>query len=97
MRCTRHFIRDLFIFFFFLLFSSKTHWMSTLGSSRHRFMVTGFKLLTLHSGLETSENMSSVCFRRDQNSDGKPSKAPHVSLDGEKALLVPSAGVQGGF
>lgn len=48
IHCTRHFIRNLFIIFFFL-FSSKTHWMSTLGSCWYRFMVIVFKLLILHS------------------------------------------------
>lgn len=58
IHCTRHFIRNLFIFF--SLFSSKTHWMSMLGSCQYHFMAMVFKLLVLHSGLETSENINSV-------------------------------------
>lgn len=58
IHCTRHFIRNLFIFFF--LFSSKSHCMSTLGSFQYHFMAMVFKLLVLHSGLETSENINSV-------------------------------------
>lgn len=90
IHCTRHFIRNLFFFFF--LFSSKTHWMSTLGSCWYRFMVIVFKLLILHSGLETSENINSVCFHL-QNLDGEPSKPPNIFQDGEKTLHLPSAGV----
>lgn len=66
--------------------------MSTLGSCWYRFMVIVFKLLILHSGLETSENINSVCFHL-QNLDGKPSKPPNIFQDGEKTLHLPSAGV----
>lgn len=62
IHCTRHFIRNLFIFF--SLFSSKTHWMSTLGTCQYHFMAMDLKLLVLHSGLETSENNNSVHARR---------------------------------
>lgn len=37
---------------FFFLLSSKTHWMSTLGSCQYHFMAMVFKLLVLHSRLE---------------------------------------------
>lgn len=49
--------KSLHIFF---LFSSKSHCMSTLGSFQYHFMAMVFKLLVLHSGLETSENINSV-------------------------------------
>lgn len=74
IHCTRHFIGNLFIIFFFLFFS-KTHRTPTLGSCWHSILwLSFFQLRILHSRLKTSENGNSVHFHL-RNGDGKATQS----------------------